>query len=482
MNRIATRLLITCTVVSLLAGCRPEKRMTWSPNGQWLAVRAGDGLRLSDADGILSPPAEGNYGSLMWLPDSSGLIAVKAIEAHTWDELAPLLGDAEAKRMIEWSERTKQEVLAYKGNLDDLKLRAERELSPGELAAVLLHLRDTASDALRKRLGDHMDDLQQATANAHLIERLTITKGTPRTEQVLRRSAAGPGIVDISPDGRVIAFATAMAGQEAGRLYVMPTDGDAPARTVASATSVDAAFTPDGRSLVYAQARTTPMPNSGEFMLGIIVKTEVVTADGKLRDTFDESTELAGVIFHAETPITCLSDGRIVFAAFELTLPSAADDLPPHVSLFHVDPARSPVVSRLITRQVEGEVGSGLIYFDISPDEKRVLVPQEDGAIAIVTLATGQSWTVVGANHDNSLRVLPAWRSANEISIVKPIPRPGSGDANADGDTGTLPNEVVLLTLDCEKQEATERVLSAAWPAPARADLLDAHEEKTGGD
>ena len=86
--------------VSLLAaGCFPEERLWWSPDGLQLAVLTPTGLRLSNPDGILSEATCGDVQAAAWLPDGSGLVVTKQIEFDTWDAAKALVPAAEVKQI-----------------------------------------------------------------------------------------------------------------------------------------------------------------------------------------------------------------------------------------------------------------------------------------------------------------------------------------------------------------------------------------------
>src|SRR5205814_1308689 len=69
---------------------------------------------------------------------------------------------------------------------------------------------------------------------------------------------------------------------------------------------------------------------------------------------FPKTEDLAGLIFQEFHRIKCMRDGRILFSAAEVHLPSTAKDMPGRLSIFAVDPARQAVASRIVTPEAEG--------------------------------------------------------------------------------------------------------------------------------
>jgi hypothetical protein len=463
MKRWKTSVLVAGAILGMLIGCRPEKRVAWSPDGQWAAVRAGDGLRLCDPGGTLSPPVAGEFTAALWLPNSRELLAVQALEFGTWSELAEQLPADEVDRIVEWSDRTERELLAHEGDVDDFEPSAVSALTWDELAALILHVRDNATEEARRRLGDQMDDLADATAQVYVLQHFRVADGRLDAGAERYRSIVKPEPVDVTSDGAVLALVMPSAGDAAARrLYVMSLGAGAPPRRVASATSSQATFGPDDRTLVYAQARPAPQPGADTMSLGVIARTRVRADDGTLLDEFAGPEDLAGIIFYPDTPVHCLSDGRIVFASLELTLPVSAKDMPERPSLFAIDPDRSPIVARLLTRQTAEQLGAGLLDVAISPDEEHIAVLTDDGVVVVVTLATGARWAVLEAEQGEDARILPVWRTANELCVSRKSAEDGRPHA-----------DLVLLKLDWENEKIERWLLTRDWPESAIAGFLD---------
>ena len=73
------------------AGCFPDERLWWSPDGTQLAVLTPTGLRWSDPDGNLSDATCEDVKAAAWLSDGSGVVVLKQTETATW-EAAKALG------------------------------------------------------------------------------------------------------------------------------------------------------------------------------------------------------------------------------------------------------------------------------------------------------------------------------------------------------------------------------------------------------
>jgi len=153
--------------------------------------------------------------------------------------------------------------------------------------------------------------------------------------------------------------------------------------------------------------------------------------------------------------VRCLPDESIVFSSFEISLPTTADDMPEHMTLFTLHPSRRPIVSRFIPRNVESSfTGDFSMFYEFSPDFKYVVFPDSNDGLAILNPSTGE----LRNPPLTELSHLPSWRSANELCY------------------GHLPKdkkipEVVLFKLD--KENVDPRAISTRWPTALLKSLTD---------
>jgi hypothetical protein len=166
----------------------------------------------------------------------------------------------------------------------------------------------------------------------------------------------------------------------------------------------------------------------------------------------DQKQELAGLALTELNRVRCLKDGRIIFNAVEIQLPVANDDFSDeHEQLFAIDPARQPTLVRLIPRKRIEDLPQTLAFFEISPDEKQILFGDYNGAVSLLTLASGEVVQIQqGSKKDDNLRCAPTWRAAGEFSYAKRNPL-------QDGKKPARVAEAVLRTGE------TEKVLSGTW-------------------
>ena len=176
---------------------------------------------------------------------------------------------------------------------------------------------------------------------------------------------------------------------------------------------------------------------------------------------------LAGIVFQDEIRVRCLSDGRIIFSTMEINLPCATGDMPQNASLFAIHPEKSPLVMRLVPRQSEAEMTDLVFFFEVSPDEKRVSITGSNGELCVLTLATGEVWTLLDEDKTaNECRLIPTWRSADELCY------------SMEPEEGSNQDTIVLSKLNWDEHTETKSCLSTDWPeAVVKEFLVKAEKE-----
>lgn len=448
-------------VLAALAGCVPEKRVTWSPDGKWAAVRAGDGLYLCDAQGKLSPRVSTDATAVAWLSDSKRLLVAEATPIESWSAAAEALPPDRRAELEARALQLRDELLAI-GMVDDVqRYTSLRDLTGGEAAALGLLVRERHAAELRPKLGEDWAKLEELRPQLNTLRVLSVADdGGVEGGAVAVRSLDGFDGLVVSPNDRHVAYTVALLyGTELRRLVVRPL-GPGAARTVADGVGAAPAWSANGRELVYAACRGS---SRDELQLGTINRRRVADDEGQLLAEFPEAVELAGIAFQSDMRMRCLRDGRILFASVELHLPAVSGDMPERTSLFVLDPERSPLVARVLPRQVEGALPDGLALFEVSPDERRICVPGSKGELVVVTLATGDTVTVAEARDGNEPRTLPVWRTADVLCFSRAV---DTADARK-------PAELVLRQVPAAGGAPLEpQVLSRGWPLAAREGFL----------
>ena len=440
----------------LLAGCL-EQVCVWSPDGQRAAVLnlGGDGLRLCDVDGRLSPLLMPAVFRVAWLSDSQRLVLARKHNETKWTPIARALGRSRAEAVVVAAEAAWQKLQAGADWRSVRESYADRE---PDWAWVSICLLDRHGDALAAKIdvGERAKAADQSVEIQDLflaqIEGEKITLGTQLFEGV-------DAISDfrVSPGDKAVAFvAERKEGKsKENRLWGVTLTNPAP-ELVADRVAAFPDWTADAHALVYVQA--SGQSSSADLRLATLVQREVLDAAGKLQIK-PEQTDLAGLIFSDQSRVRCLRDGRILFNAAEISLPIAAADYgEQHEQFFALDPARQATLVRLIPRNRQDALPKGLSFFEVSPDERQVLRGDFNGNVCLVTLATGDVQRIQDGTKDG-LQGAPVWRVAGEFTYTRRTPV-------KDGTKPSRAAEIVLRRGDQEK------VLSQTWSAEIVNTLL----------
>ena len=489
MKYLIRTALIALSLVA--AGCFPDERLWWSPDGLELAVLTPTGLRLANPDGILSEATCGDVQAAAWLPDGSGLVVTKQTEFDTWDAAKALVPAAEVKQIEDLSKGIPDLAAALAkvtgGDRDKLEpVLKSLGVSDPEIIGLAYHCAlQTNRAALETALATHgsstvVKELLETKSSFKVNEIAVVmmegerTLGTPKP---LVRSLFSLGAPVPSPKHGPVAFTAGPVGPPvpslthrlvaftAGKsLRVAALDGSATLE-VTDANLGPCAWTPEGSSLVFLTPLTPPVDEVSLVVAKLCMRT-VIGADGKLlkdpgnpqtRETCLAATDLATVAVSGPQRLAVLPDGRILFASLAATCPAAADASEEGEQLFLLYPWPGGK-ARPAPVPVDPALWPGTLqHFVLSPDGKKVaLVDGGRDAVAVLELATGK-FGIVALDRGRKCRTLPAWRSNDELSFAA-LPEEKSERP-----------EVMLLKLG---QPAW--VISKSWDA----DILNAMLEK----
>jgi hypothetical protein len=411
--RIVTCSLGLCLAV-LPAGCLRD-RLAWAPDGTRASVITADGLYVADAGGGLSPLLVPGAYRAAWLADSRRIAIAETRELESLRELEAVLGPERSRRLALRAEAFLQRWESAPPGAEPPAFRPE-----SEAVAVAVYLRERDGERLRRQAGALWKDIAAMKVEWH-----TLSVGRVTELGVAEVAAIHGGLAEVlairpSPVGGVIAFVAredlSPEGDDTLRVYVASDKGSAAPLSVVAGTSASADWTADGRTLL-AFTGLGRFGGKDEFRLGTLAAFDVVDAAGHLVAGV-KGRDLAAVAFHDASRVRCLRDGRVIFNALALRLPSPADDEEQAESLFVVDPASGRVAPFLKAEDAPA-LPKALSHFEPSPDGRQLLVGAEDGKVWLVTPAEGRVEEVCGGfGKEDS--VAPAWRAAGELTYRRP--------------------------------------------------------------
>jgi hypothetical protein len=414
--------------VLMLAGCLPEERVWWSPQGDVAVVAAGDMVQLMTADGHSSRPLnlgkqDELFKSVSWLRDGSGFVAQRTRVIAKWDELRGLI-PAEEIRSVEMMLPLVIPLLEAAASLGDQAKTLEDMISglSEEQMTRFAHAArrkfEQEPERVEKLLlalskGDELVSSFKKSGTGYEISELCVFKldGEAVTEaKSLARSLLRPALMPrVSPRHDALAFLRLDADGENVALEVITLDGGA-MQTVARQVSGAFDWTPDGRALVFM----APLGGEGE-KLQSIHRLTVIEENGSLAKPGKPVT-LATAITLNRPVVQVLADERVLFASQPVTLPATGTG-PELAPRLYVIAADGSAVTPIPT--APGDLPVNLGFFIASPDGRHVaVVESETDAVAVVEVDTGKTQIISPPHPRWQCRTMPAWKSAAELTFA----------------------------------------------------------------
>lgn len=453
------RRLVPALALAFLFGCSRSSPSTqavvWSPNGQRAALIARDGLYLVAADGTLSPLIAPDVYDAAWLGDSQRLLIARRREVNDFSAIAAAVGPERTHEIVVKAEAI-WEVMAPNAQITfDERLETLAENTLVDLNAAVLYLRDTHGDDFWRRLEESAaNEAGEITVelNGLVLARVAgdrLEPGATLYEDLHRILGIRP-----SPGDHAVALVTAapeLLSETASdwregdlRLLLVPVDRSASAALVASQTSSSPDWTPHERSLLYLESSS----DEQEGRFGWLVEQNVLDANNRVKPVDGEHLvpALAKLMFNDASRLRCLPDGRVLFNAAEVHLPTS--DFSARDQLFVLDRLRTgaPILplTPLVPRTTLERLPASLSSFEVSPDSTKVLLAGEN-EVLVLTLANGniERFPQGVTGFDNPQLPLPVWRGPGEFTYIKKV---------------ASRNELVL------RRGNTEIVLSWNWP------------------
>ncbi len=437
MNKIIQT--IAAALLLLLVACQPRECAEWSPDGSRAAILAEDQIYFTDPQGNLSnpiPDRDSEPGRLLvhafdWLSDGSGLVLHRVRIAPQWEEIAPLLPEADGKRVAELAAKMPsllEAAVVLHGDAD----RAEQllgKLMPGEFLAIanalrLALARDSApvrralTDAPRAlaSLGSESTDL-----DGFLLHELVVLRpDSAQPAEVLARGLRGIDSLKVSPQHSLVACAYHTENPHRFDLIVHPLS-PGPAVTVSQGIARAYDWTPEGHSLVFLSSISE---NSGGLVE--IERRRVVNDQGQISDPLPGGAgdgTLAYAVVAFSPRLAVLPNGDVLFSSHPGNLPAASGDLEENPRLYRLpadggDPIAIPTA--------EGSLPMDLGFFVPSPDGRRAIVVESGtDAVALLDLESGRSELISEPHPRWKTRVMPSWRNAEEFAYAALDPTSG---------------------------------------------------------
>lgn len=450
------RHLVSALTALLAAGCLPEKRIVWSPDGSKAAVMSDDGLRIATPDGALSEPLIPDARRAAWFADGARLLVIRATKCATWSDVEALLPPADRTRIVELAQSLRSQVLALKGPAADFDPVFAMPTTGGDGLAAAIYLRDQAPQGMAEKLGDIWKELQKAEINVY--QAVIFTLNGDKAIEGMRVATRLDDMQEpsVSPTQRHIAFISPTPRVNRGdddkdsvSLVVLGTDGTGTQPITIEHVAFGYGWSNDGRSLALIH---TPIASSKSVTVGAVATAEVVSGDGSLVESSNVKVEdRVGLFFNQFGCARYHKDGRVIFSAHPGTLPATDQEMPRTWSLYAWSPGMKAGSTRLLGRGGDSILTDEQAMFEISPDGTRALMNGAKGDTVVADLTTGDVSVWFDTKESGGgVQSRPTWRTNDEVCAVVPM------DV-----TEEKPSQWVVKII---KGEGDAREISTNWP------------------
>lgn len=460
----ANRPLVGSTRICLLllavftAGCLPEKRIVWSPDGSKAAVMGDDGLRIVTPDGKLSDLLIPNARRAAWFADGRRILVITSKKMAKWAEIEPQLAAEDRTRVTQLAQMLRAQVLAHTGPGNEFDLKFTAPTTPGETVAAVLYARDRMPEGMAEKLGDKWKDVENFELDLCRAVVFTVDGDKVIEQAKLMTSVDDLREPSVSPSSRHVAFIRATPTVDSGDsldpndLVVIPGEAVPAQPVIIKHVAYGYDWSADGRSLAVVH---TPVVSTKSVTVGAVATVEIVKEDGTSVNASDVKVEdRVGLFFNQFGCVKYHNDGRLIFSAHAATLPATDQEMPRCWSLYAWSPSMRAGSTRLLGRGADAILTDEQSTFELSPDGKRAVMYGGNGDTVVADLTTGETAVWFDTKEAGGTQSRPTWRNNAEVCAVIPW------DV-----TKSKPEQwsVVLIP-----SEGAVRTLSTGWPEAAQ--------------
>lgn len=456
---------IAALSIFLLAACEDPRRVSWSPDGNTAAVIAGDGLRISDSQGNVGEPKIG-VELVSWFPDNHHLLTVEYEKLDSWK----LIQQHETTRDLRIALNTVAKMLvdakANKGNMDKFS-DAIKDLPHTREAVV--YLREYKDKEMTSNFGDKWTSVKSTVdVGLHRICAYDVGDKKFADRQEIYSTMRDVKTVRLSPHGKAFLLVCKQEQDEDLVLdHVTFDTSSSPTETsvttISRSAGIDPDWAPDGKSLYFVEAQSTAKTGDDKFVpqIGSLCSMSV-NSDTDAINTSVPKLTLARLIFRKNCRVRALKDGRIVFSATPVQLPSGDSQLMNRQTLFVVRPQENVLVSPMVPSDAIDSDSALVEFFEMNPSGKLISIPSTKEGVFVYNVLTGDASRVTGGgfNWTKRLSFVPTWRNEDELCL---------GMKQDKSDENIEKSDVVLWSPTTD----SPRVISGAWPASAKKGFLE---------
>lgn len=444
VNRAVKSFIIALTI-PLLAGCVAEQRLTWSPDGKKMALVGADGVRISTDGGMhLGDPVEEDAQLVAWFPDSKRVAVVSKTDCESWSDLEKSVDKDEVEAIKTNGDKFLNQLENCHGNFAVCRDALLKEHFNGNyMPQVLYYLRTNAPEDMQRLAGREWGAIKpDSFTTISWIKIFELDgKNALRSKQTLSCTTNDFESVKVSPSNEFVSFVDKDAN-----LCLAQTTGAKSYRKVASGIGK----LPDwdvNTDVLYAVHSEMKKVKGKE-----VVSQELVSIDARKPNSIKRLARIQTANYKVRATV----DGNLIFGS-QVIIPSKRGKTQTIESLnsFNIASGKSRIIHN-------ASKGDHLQNFEVSPDGKKVSIPNASGGVKVVMVAGGQVRPIVAGNPKNDRDVFtPVWKNNDEVCFEKLPPKEG-------------PGKVALFSL----KSNTMKEISVEWPDNATMGLLGKPKEE----
>lgn len=441
----AVNTFIFALAIPLLAGCVAEQRLAWSPDGRKMALVGADGVRISTDGGMhLGDPVEEDAQLVAWFPDSKRVAVVSKTDCDSWAELEKTVDKEEVEAIKTNGDKFLNHLEKCQGNFAACRDSLIKDHFEGNyMPQVLYYLRTNSAQDMQRLAGREWAAMKPDSFTTISYIKIFELEGknSLHSRQTLSCTTRDFDSVKVSPSNEFVC----LVDKEAN-LCLVQTSGakglDCVALGIAKLPDWDV-----DTDVIYAQHSDRKTVNGKE-----VVSQEIVSIDARKPSTMKRLARVQTT----NDKVRATIDGNLIFGSQVIASAGRGrTQTLESLNLFNLGSGKSKNI-------YHAAKGDRLQNFEVSPDGKKVSIPNASGQVKVVMLPGGQVRSIVAGNPKNDRDVFtPVWKNNYEVCFEKIPPKEG-------------PGKVALFSLKTNKS----RDISIEWPESAIAALMGKPDDK----
>ena len=449
MNRLKFQFLLVLLSIFTLTGCIDTCPMAWSPSGDMMALFAGEGLQIATTKGYLSPKLLSHVRKAKWLPDSKHILIERVQVITSWKEAFSLLTEQQKDEAVGLAKLFEQQISLPQdiAKWDDDKIAS---YPPAVIQSAVLYLKENKNIDLKTKWHS-LPYIQASPCAAYVLDIIEFNLQSITAIKELWRGFDEIDNMQIAPDTKYVSIAQKKISEnENGSFNISVVSLELPEKPIKVAESISkhTDWSTDSRSIIFFQAENNQRK---EPLFGSLSSLRIRDDRGFILQSDRETKKLVYLIGDDSFYVCCLKDGRIIFTAPTVELPTTCSDFSHTKNIFSVRPG-DQFSRRLMSKEIADDLRD-ISFMQANSDCTNILLYNSNkGKLGVLSTDGGNYF-------EREIRSAwnPCWRNSDEVCFVRPKDNKNSKKQDAD---------VVLFSVSTGK----ERIISNTWPRSSITD------------